>query len=429
MRIELLCTGNELLDGSVVDTNSTWFCDRAFERGLPVARKETLPDDLPALIEAFRTIGARADFVVVSGGLGPTTDDLTVEAAAAAAGVPLETDESFLEQLKRRYADRGFAFTPNNARQARIPKGATLVPNPYGTAPMVVVRVGKADFHLLPGVPREFKPLCDEQVVPRLEARVAAEGPRAHHASRVLKLYGIGESHLDHQVRALPAKHPDVYVGFRTHMPENHLKLLAHGATDAEAAARLAAVEAEARAILGDKVFGIDKEEFAPVVVRALKASGATVALAESCTGGLAASMLAAVPGASDALVFSAVVYQDRAKTLLLGVDAELVRRDGAVSASVTRALAEAARDRAQATYGLAITGWAGPGGGTAQDPVGTVYLCLATPGPSGRGTTTIEQRHHWKWGGQDDGRQRVRQFAAYQALDVLRRHVQGTQP
>jgi nicotinamide-nucleotide amidase len=290
---------------------------------------------------------------------------------------------------------------------------------------MVVVRVGRADFHLLPGVPREFRPLCDEQVVPRLEARLAAAGPRPHHASRVLKVYGVGESHLDHQVKELPGHHPEVYVGFRTHAPENHLKLLARGATAAEAQARLAAAEAEARSLLGAKIFGADQDELGPVVVHALEHAGATVALAESCTGGLAASMLAAVPGASDVMVLSAVVYQDRAKSILLGLDPELVRREGAVSAKVTRALAEAARDRGEATYGLAITGWAGPGGGTQQDPVGTVYLCLAGP----VGSPPLEQRHCWAWGQGPDGRQRVRQFAAYQALDLLRRRVQGIQP
>ncbi len=418
MRIEILCTGNDLLDGTVVDTNAALFCERAFERGAPVSRKETVPDDLPALVAAFRDLGARADFVVVSGGMGPTTDDLTVEAAAAAAGVPLDTDTATLEAIQQRFAQRGIPFTPNNARQARYPRGATVVPNPHGTAPMIVVRVGKADFHLLPGVPREFSALCDEEVVPRLEARLSAEGGRVHFAGRVLKAYGIGESHLDDKVRDLHGHHPDVFVGFRTHAPENHLKLLARGATPEEAGSRLAAAEAEARTLLGAKVFGADREELAQVVVRALKERGATVALAESCTAGLVSSMLAAVPGASDALVLGAVVYQDRAKTLLLGVDEELVRREGAVSAPVTRALAEAARERSGATWGLAVTGWAGPGGGTEKDPVGTVYLCLAGPGG------LVEQRHRWAW-----DRERVRLFAAYQALDLLRRTLQGKTP
>ena len=219
MRIEVLCTGNELLDGTVVDTNATWFCERAFARGATVARKETLPDDLPALVQALREMGERADFVVVSGGLGPTIDDLTLEAAAQAAGVPLEEDAGLLVRLEQRFAERGFVFTPNNARQARVPKGGQAIANPYGTAPMIVLKVGKADCHLLPGVPREFRGLCEEQVIPRLEARLASEAGHVHHASRVLKLFGIGESMVDNKVKELPGRHPDVYVGFRTHLP------------------------------------------------------------------------------------------------------------------------------------------------------------------------------------------------------------------
>ncbi|HEY3450060.1 MAG TPA: CinA family nicotinamide mononucleotide deamidase-related protein [Myxococcales bacterium] len=419
MRIEVLCTGNELLDGTVVDTNATWFCERAFARGAPVARKETLPDDLPALVEALRKMGERADFVVVSGGLGPTIDDLTVEAAAQAAGVPLDEDAEVLARLQQRFAERGFTFTPNNARQARVPRGGQAIHNPYGTAPMIALKVGKADCYLLPGVPREFKPLCDEQVIPRLEARLAAEGAaRPHKASRVLKCIGIGESMLDDKVKDLPRLHPNVEVGFRTHLPENHLKLLATGASDEEAKARLAAAEADARARVGEKIFGADKDELPEVVLRRLWSAKATVALAESCTGGLVSSLLSAIPGASDALVFSAVVYQDRAKSLLLGLDPELVRREGAVSAPVTRALAQAAREKAAATYGLAVTGWAGPGGGTEKDPVGTVYVCLADE----QGLVEEKMRYAFE-------RDRVQRLAAYLALDVLRRRIQGAKP
>ena len=413
MRIEMLCTGNELLDGSVVDTNAAYFCERAFERGACVARKETLPDDLPVLVQAFREIGERADFVVVSGGLGPTTDDLTVEAAAQAAGVPLDTDEAILAELKRRFAERGFHYTPNNARQARVPRGGKAVANCHGTAPMIVLKVGKADCHLLPGVPSEFRALCEEQLLPRLDASLAAAGARSFFASRVLKVVGIGESHLDAQVASLHARHPDVYIGFRTHAPENHLKLLARGQSTDEAKARLAACEQDAKALIGQRLFGADREELAEVVVRALRAAKATVALAESCTGGLAASLLASAPGASEAMVFSAVAYQEEAKGLLLGIDPERVRAEGAVSASLTRALAEAARDKAGASFGVAITGWAGPGGGTPQDPVGTVYLCVTD------GRTATEEKHRWQF-----DRNRVRNFAAYQALDLLRRRL-----
>lgn len=413
MRIEMLCTGNELLDGSVVDTNAAFFCGQAFARGATVSAKQTLPDDLAALVAALKEIGARADFVVVSGGLGPTADDLTLDAAALAAGVPLEAHPSIVERLKQRFAARGLAFTPNNERQARVPKGGTAIHNPYGTAPMVALQIGKAQVYLLPGVPPEFRGLCRDELLPRLEAALTGEGERVHLASRVLKLFGVGESMVDHKLKELPLRHPCVSVGFRTHAPENHLKLLARGGSTEEAQSRLVACEVDARSLIGQYVFGVDEDELPGVVFRALKQAGSTVAFAESCTGGLVASLLASVPGASEVMVLSAVVYQDRAKSILLGVDPELVHREGAVSAKVTRALAEAARERARASFGMAVTGWAGPGGGTECDPVGTVYHCLSD------GERTVEQRHCWPF-----ERDRVRAFAAHQALDLVRRRL-----
>ncbi len=418
MHVEVLCTGNELLDGSVVDTNASYFMERSFLRGAPVARKETLPDDLPVLVEAFRKLGERADFVLVSGGLGPTADDITLDAAAQAAGVPLEIDQAILQKLKERFARRNIAFSENNARQARVPRGGQAVPNPFGSAPMIVLTVGKARCHLLPGVPREFRGLCDQEVIPRLEQALAGEPNRVYRIGRVLRCVGIAESHLDALVKDLPARHPHVSFGFRTHAPENHLKLLAEGASQDEARARLEAVEREARALLGTKVFGIDQEELPQAVFAALKKAGATVAFAESVTGGMCASLLASVPGASEVLVSSAVVYQERAKTQLLGVDAELVAREGAVSAKVTRELAEAARAHSGARFGVAITGWAGPSGGTPADPVGTVYVCLTD------GNGVLEEKTRFGF-----DRERVRSFAAYLALDLLRRHARGIIP
>jgi len=418
MRLEILCTGNELLDGSVVDTNSPYLMERTLALGLPVLRKETVPDDLEVIADAMRTIGARADVLIVSGGLGPTTDDLTVDAAALAAGVPLETDEAMLAHIKERFSRRGVTFTANNARLARVPKGGVAVTNPFGSAPMIALKVGKAEVFLLPGVPREFRGLCDQEIVPRLRERVLTAAGHTHLALRILKTYGIPESHLDELMKELPQRHPHVKLGFRTHAPENHLKLFAEGPSPEDAGARLAAAEAEARALLGHRCFGADAEEFPAAVLASLQKSGATLALAESCTAGLCASLLADVSGASRTLVSSAVVYQDQAKTQLLGVDAELVRRESAVSAPVTRALAEAARAKAGATYGLAITGWAGPGGGTERDPVGTVYIALA--GPRG----LVEQRHRFGF-----DRARVRLFAAYQALDLLRLEAEGVTP
>jgi nicotinamide-nucleotide amidase len=418
MRIEVLCTGNELLDGSVLDTNAAWFAEKAFRLGAPVARKETVPDDLPVIAEALRAMGARADFVLVSGGLGPTTDDLTVEAAAQAAGVPLETDPAIVVHLRELFARRGFTFTSNNERQARVPKGGRAIENPFGTAPAIALKIGKADCYLLPGVPREFHGLCDQVVVPALEARLATEPGRVYRSSRILKCFGLGESLVDATVAQMPAHHPQVALGFRAHAPEVHLKLLAEGSSAEQARERLAAAETEARALLGERIFGADGDELPAVVLRSLVEAGATVAFAESCTGGLCASLLASVPGASSALVSSAVVYQQKAKSQLLGLDPDFVERVGVVSAQVTRALAEAARAKAGSTFGVAITGWAGPTGGTEADPVGTVYFALTD------GQRAVELRRQYSF-----DRERIRHYAAFQALDLLRVNARGIRP
>lgn len=417
MIVETLCTGDELLSGTVVDTNSAHFAARVFERGVLLRRTEVVGDRLDDLVAALRGLYERAEFAVVSGGLGPTVDDLTAEAAAAAAGVPLEVHGPTLERLREGFRRRNLEFTPNNERQARVPAGADVVANRYGTAPMVVLRRGRATVCFLPGVPREFTRLCDEEVVPRLESalrawRAANASAAVVRAFRTLKCYGLAESHVDHAVRDFPARHPRVRVAFRTTLPENHLKLWAEGPTEAEAQAALAAAEADARAALGDRVFGTDQESFAAAIGRILRERGATVALAESCTGGLAAATLSEVAGASDYLLASAVVYADAAKSRLGGVAEDLVAREGPVSEAVTRALARNARALG-ATLGLAVTGYAGPGEG--PHPAGTVFVALSAA------DRELAESH--RFGGD---RERVRRFAAYAVLDQVRSYYRG---
>lgn len=415
IRIAFLSTGDELLDGTAVDTNLAHFAGHVHERGASMTAHRTVHDDLDALRQAFVELASSADLVVSSGGMGPTQDDLTVEAAALAAGAALVTDPSVLEQLKARFAERGYVFTPNNARQARIPVGAIAHPNPFGTAPVVQLAIANAEVWLLPGVPREFVRLVDSLVLPRLDAQLESMGTERT-ACRTLKVMGLGESLLETLVADLPARHPAVRFGYRTHLPENHLKLRAFGATQAEADARLACVEAEARERLGQHLFGADHDELAEIVLRRLLDHGATVALAESCTGGLCASLLTEIPRASEALVFSAVVYADRAKSILLDLPPSFVAAEGAVSEPVTRALAEAARHRAGADYGLAITGYAGPAGGTNEAPVGTVYVALA----DAAGIVAESRRFFGE-------RNQVRRHAAFLALDLLRRRLGPT--
>ncbi len=416
MRLEVLCTGDELLTGVTVDTNSPWFMERALRLGLRVVRTTVIGDDRAALAEGLREIAARADAVLVSGGLGPTSDDLTVDAAADAAGVALQGHEETLERLEARFARRGLQFTENNARQARVPEGAEVVANAVGSAPMFVLRIGRCLALFVPGVPREYKHLVEHEVLPRLSA-MRAQDPNAQALSfRLLRTVGLPESHLDMRIEPVRARHPDVEFGFRTQLPENHLKLLAKGATQADADRVLVAAEADAMAAVGEHVYGRDEDSLAGVVVRALAARGLTVSVAESCTGGMVASMLTQVPGASAVFPGGLVPYAEGMKEAWLGVPRALLAEKGVVSAEVAQTLAEAVRQEARTDWGVGITGYAGPTGGDAKEPVGAVYISVA----GADGTKT--DRHVF---GAD--RERNRQFASWSALDALRRRVLAT--
>jgi nicotinamide-nucleotide amidase len=413
VRIEVICTGDELLNGLTVDTNSPYFMGKLVALGEKVRGLRTVGDVREDIIDALASAAARSDAILVSGGLGPTADDITAECAAAAAGVPLVEDAAVLESLKARFAKRGVEFSANNARQALIPKGAEVVRNPVGTAPMFILQIGRCTSFFVPGVPREYRALVDGEVLPRLARFIECQPGRVFRAARILKTVGLPESHLDRMVAPLADQHPKVYFGFRTRAPENHLRLLAEADRPEAAAAALAAAEQACRKVLGIFVFGADQDSFAGVLGSLLRAGGATLALAESCTGGLAAEILTAEPGASDYFVGSAVTYADSIKEHWAGVSAELLAQFGAVSQEVALAMAEGIRRETRSTYGVGITGFAGPTGGTPQDPVGTVYCAVA--GPEG-----AECQRAMLLG----DRSRVREFAAYHALDMLRKRL-----
>src|SRR3954463_1568863 len=224
MRIEILCTGDELLNGTIADTNSPWFMNRLFELGELVTRTTVVGDDRQELVSSMREVSARADAVLVSGGLGPTADDLTAACAAEAAGVPLVEDARAMESLRARFAKRNLELTANNARQAQVPQGAEVVLNPVGSAPMFILTLGRCTLFFVPGVPREYQALVGQEVLPRLAAMLGREAGRPVRKVRVLKTVKIFESHLDAVVMPIAARHPRIRVGYRTHAPENHLK-------------------------------------------------------------------------------------------------------------------------------------------------------------------------------------------------------------
>jgi nicotinamide-nucleotide amidase len=405
LHVELLATGDELLTGQIVDTNSAWLMDRLWDLGVMAHRKTLVADDRDDLLAALRETTGRSDLVVMSGGLGPTEDDLTAEVVAAALGVPLELDLPSLEAIRERFRRFGREMTPNNAKQARFPRGAAIIPNRFGTAPGFSVRIGRGELVALPGVPVEYRGLSEEWVLPRVSARVGSTP-----AFRLVKLLAVPESHADQAMRPVmdDPENRDVRFGYRAHWPEIHVKWAVPG-PDAEA--RADRILARVRAIFGPAVFAEGKDELAKLVVDRLTRRGERVALAESCTGGMVAEMLTAVSGSSNVFGLGVVAYSNDVKSGLVGVPAGLLAAHGAVSEPVARALAEGVRRLGRATWGIGITGIAGPTGGTEEKPVGTVHLALSGPG----GT----QAAHRVFRGDRD---RVRRTAAYEALDMLRR-------
>lgn len=409
MRIETLCTGDELLTGLTSDTNSRFFQTLLLEQcGLTVRRSTVVGDVRDELIEVMNTLAARCDVVLVSGGLGPTTDDITIECAAEAAKVELVEDQRVMAHIRARFEKRGIALTENNRRQARVPVGSEAVLNDEGSAPLIIQRRGACTFFFVPGVPREYRHLVETFVVPRI---AALTNRTSITKLRVLKTMGVPESHLDAKVQPLLAMHPNVTFGYRTHAPENHLKLLVTGSDEKAVLATLAAAERAARDVLGAAVFGVDDETLAQVVGRRLVERALALAVAESCTGGLISAACTEVSGASTWFPGGAATYAASAKTIWANVPSELIEAHGVVSEEVARAMATGVRNVMSASCGLSVTGYAGPTGGDAMNPVGTVFIGVATP------ERVFVEKH--RFGGD---RARVRLFAAATALDALRR-------
>lgn len=417
MHIEILCTGDELLNGQTADTNSFYFMQRLFEMGEAVRRVQMVGDSRGDIAQAILDASSRADAVLVSGGLGPTSDDVTAAAAAQAGGVALYENAEALSWVKERLASRGLLLLPQNAKQARVPEGATVVKNPQGSAPMFIMSLGRCTFFFIAGVPREYVALVDAEVLPRLRAMAQARPGKLFRKTRVLKTAGLPESRLDSLVAKTAQAHPNVVFGFRTLGPENHLKLTAQAEREEAAESELATVEAECRLALAPFCFGADGEELGDAIGKQLLQRGETVSLAESLTAGMATSLLAGTPGASKYLRGGCVTYQDEAKVKWLGVREETLLAHGAVSEAVAKEMAHGIRIAMGTTYGLSATGFAGPEGGTESNPVGTVYIALDSPGGQ------RVQRYTFT-----GDRTRIRTFAAYAVADLLRRFLEGAE-
>ena len=411
MTVEVLNIGTELLLGSVQNTHAAWIARQIFPLGLRLARQTTVPDG-PAIRDAVLEACGRAEVVFITGGLGPTTDDITREVIAELLGRKLLADPAIRAHIEARLAARGYQLVERMLRQTMVPEGAEVLANPNGTAPGLYIPSvsqpswASSHFFLLPGPPRELQPMFSDFVMPRL--RELSAGIQAKEC-RVYRVVGLGESAVEKLIGLELTENPALEVGYCARPNEVDFRLI--GAKEV-----LDVVEPRVIQILGANLVSAQGEGIEEWIVGELKRRGLTLATAESCTGGLLSSRITDVPGSSEVFHEGFVTYSNSAKTQILGVPPELIERHGAVSPEVARAMAEGAQKRAKADFALSLTGIAGPGGGTAEKPVGLVHIALARPNAA---TLYLERQFL-------ADRVTFKQLATQSALDLLRRELLG---
>lgn len=425
MKAEILTIGDEVLRGEIVDSNKALLAQRLLGLDIECHHQASIRDDRDDMREAFLRAVSRCDVVLVSGGLGPTRDDITTEVIGETFGRPLVLDADSLETIRAFFLRVGREMSDTNRKQALFPEGAEVLANPAGTAPGFMLEESGCLVFCMPGVPREIVQMMDEQVLPRLEARLEKTGSVTRVRARILRTFGIGESSLESELRDV-AREDGADLAFRTTFPDNFLRVVARGHSTAEADARIEHVAKAIRERLGDLIYAEGDEPMAAVVGRLLAERGATVAVAESCTGGLIAELITAVPGSSGWFLGGVVAYANSAKQSLLGVPEPLLARHGAVSEPVARAMAEGVRERFGADIGVSTTGISGPDGGTDEKPVGLVHLAIAWgPGVASGPSASSEGCHtdHFVFP-LDRARHRV--LTAQVGLDWIRRLMLG---
>jgi len=406
---EIIAVGSELLTPFRTDTNSLWLTEQLNGVGIEVKLKTIVGDDDARLEEAIRDALKRSAVVVLTGGLGPTEDDITRKIAARALGRRLVLEDKVLEEIKAKFMHWGRKMPEINARQAMVIEGAEVLPNPNGTAPGMYLEHEGRTVVLLPGPPRELKPMFETFVAPKIAVRAGD----VRVARRVLRVSGMGESAVDERIAPVYTQYKNPQTTILFNRSEIEIHLTAQGATEAEAELLLDGLAGQIEERLGDAVFAFRGETMEEVVGLRLAVAGFTLAVAESCTGGLVAQRLTEVPGSSSYFMEGVVTYSNEAKTRLLGVPAELIEEHGAVSAEVAEAMAEGVKERAGTDFGLSVTGVAGPGGGTPGKPVGLVYIALSDDAHTEHRRIMLPgDRHLIRW------------RSSQAALDLLRRRL-----
>jgi nicotinamide-nucleotide amidase len=407
MHGEIIATGTELITGQVADCNARYAARRLDEAGLAVTRITTVGDRAPLIREILEQSLSRSQFIIITGGLGPTEDDVTLPAAALALDRRLVVNEGLLDRIRRCLGERQIPWEDRYASLALIPEGAQLL-DPGGMACGFAVKHREVRLFFLPGVPQEMCSLFDDFVLPAL---VAWADPKEYWVRRTLRFFGISEAQLQGIIHRLPDFQQGVTAGFYPHFPEIHLSLTVRGPNRAELDAALDRLTAALAAEVGEALLGAEDTTLEELVGRHLKAGKLTLAVAESCTGGLIGDRLTNVPGSSDYFLGGVVSYSNEAKADLLRVPAEVLAQNGAVSPEAARDMARGVRAVFHAAVGLAVTGIAGPSGGSPAKPVGTVYIGLAT--------ADGEDVWHYQFYG---NRTQIKTLTAETALDRLRR-------
>ena len=409
---EILAIGDKIRSGVLVDSNSAYIAQKLEETGIEITRHSTIGGDPAEIVIILKEISLRSDIAVVTGGLGPTDNELT--ATAGAADVVLGTDTQALASVENYFKTWNRPLTDSHKKHARLPAGAQSLNNPVGTAPGFHLKIECCDFFFLPAVPFEMRRMLTDQVIPRIKH---LQGPDAGiRRIETLATFGLTESATGDQLDGFEQRFPQIKLGFRTEFPEIQVKFYAHGADEEDLRAELAEATQWVYRKLGDKVFSDSGESMEEVVGSLLRQRNALLAVAESCTGGLIADLLTNVPGSSDYFVFSAVTYSNQLKMKILDVNARIIDRYGAVSKQTAKEMARGVRQISGATYGLSVSGIAGPGGATEDKPVGTVCIGLAD----------ADSVSGYRFNFAFDNRWMNKRIFATAALDLLRRQLLG---
>lgn len=412
MIAEILATGEEIRTGATIDSNSAYISQKLEEAGIHITRHHCVGDEIEAIISVLKEMGQRADIAVVTGGLGPTADDLTAEAAAQAAETKLALHDDALKSVENYFKLRKRPMNPSNRKQALLPLGAQCLLNPVGTAPGFRLKIDKCLCFFLPGVPVEMQKMMTDVVLPSIR-NLRGDGQELF-ITNTITTFGLTESATGERLAGFDSRFPEIKLGFRVHFPEIHIKFYVRGKDEQTLADQIARASDWVVERIGKKVLSTEGHSMETIIAKLLNQKQATVAVAESCTGGLISHWLTNVPGSSNYFLLSGVTYSNNTKIDVLGVSAETLNHFGAVHEETVKEMATGIRRLADSTYGLATSGIAGPEGGTEEKPVGTVCIGLATP------DSLTGRRLNYNFG----DRLRHKRIFAMAALDLLRREI-----